>query len=101
MLETFLLVVFLVVAAMAWQHLRYLRIRRDSAQDRQLLLHSADVFHVIVFFKLGNGDKVVDTVRRFVQQILCHQQGPADLRGAGCFHHQLKTVGELATGMAC
>jgi hypothetical protein len=71
MLKTFVLVVFLVVAVMAWQHLRYLRIRRDSAQDRQHVFHSSYAFHVIVFFKLGNADKVVDTARLFAAHILC------------------------------
>ena len=85
MLETIILVVFLTVAAMAWQHLRYLRIRRDSAQDRQLLLHSSDAFHVVVFFKLGNTDKVVDAVSRFVQQILANSKARLVYAGQAAF----------------
>lgn len=85
MLEAFILVVFLVLAAMAWQHLRYLRIRRDSAQDRQGLWHSNQAFHVIVFFKLGSGDKVVDTVRRFVQHILANSKARLIYAGEAAF----------------
>jgi len=93
MLETFVLVVFLVVAAMAWQHQRYLRIRRDSAQDRQQVFHSTDAFHVIVFFKLGNADKVIDTVRRFAEQILANSKARLIYAGEAAF-----TVGSKQLG---
>jgi hypothetical protein len=69
MLEIVLAVVVIALAAMVWQQLRYLRIRRNSAQDRQKLWHSSDAFHVIVFFKLPGGARVVDTVRHFLQLI--------------------------------
>ncbi len=62
-----LAVLVLATSTMAWQHLRYLRIRRNSAQVRQRLWHSSDVFHVMVFFKLRGGAKVVDTVKHFLQ----------------------------------
>ncbi len=69
MLETLLALVLVALACMAWQLLRYLRIRQNSAQDRQRPWHSGDAFHVMVFFKLRTGDKVVDTVRHFLQTI--------------------------------
>ena len=94
MLETIVLVVLLLVAPMMWQHLRYLRIRRDSAQDRQRLLHSADAFHVIVFFKLGNADKVIDTVRRFVQQILTNSKARLIYAGQAAFNVSAKQLGD-------
>jgi hypothetical protein len=70
MLEVVVTLLLAVLLAMAWQHLRYLRIRRDSAQDRQHLWHPADTFHVILYFRLKSGDKVVESVRRFQQDIL-------------------------------
>jgi hypothetical protein len=85
MLGIFAAVVFIAVATMTWQHLRYLRIRRDSAQDKQRLLHSPDVFHVIVFFKLRTGDKAVDTVRRFLQQILATHRAHLIYAGQAAF----------------
>jgi hypothetical protein len=71
MLEVILAVLLLVLLVMTLQHLRYLRIRRETAQDRQRLLHSAEAFHVIVYFRVKSGDKVVDSVRRFQQRVLC------------------------------
>jgi hypothetical protein len=70
MLEVFIVMLLIILLSMAWQHLRYLRIRRDFAQDYQRLLHSADVFHVIIYFRLKKGDRVVDTVRRFQQRVV-------------------------------
>ena len=35
--------------AMLWQHVRYLRARRDIVQDRQSMLYSGDSFHVVTF----------------------------------------------------
>jgi len=70
MLELIVAVLLLVLLVMTLQHLRYLRIRRASAEDQQRLLHSAQTFHVIVYFRVKSGDKIVDTVRRFQQCIL-------------------------------
>lgn len=92
MLEIIVAVLLVALVCMAWQHLRYLRIRRNSAQDRQRLLHSADVFHVIIFFRLKNGDKVVDTVRRFEQQIVATSKARLVYAGQAAFtvnSHQL------------
>ena len=38
-----------VAGVMLWQHLRYLRARRNIVQDRQPMLYSTDSFHVITF----------------------------------------------------
>ena len=70
MLELFMSVAVAALLAAIWQHYRYWRIRRDRAQDRQAILHSAEVFHVIVFFRLRHGDKLVETCQRFNRQIL-------------------------------
>jgi hypothetical protein len=93
MLDAIAASVFIVVAAMAWQHLRYQRIRRDSAQDRQKAWHSSESFHVIVFFKLRNGDKVVDTLRRFVQQILTSSEARLVYAGEAAFTVSSKQLG--------
>lgn len=69
MLDIILISLLSVLAVMTWQHVRYLRIRRNLAQDRQRPLHPVETFHVIVLFKLKSGDKVVETARRFMQQL--------------------------------
>lgn len=69
MLEILLFILAAIVASAAWQQYRFQRIRRELAQDTQQLLHAGDVFHVIVFFKLRSGDKVVDTARRFTEHL--------------------------------
>lgn len=57
------------LCAIVWQDLRYRRIRRQRAQDFQRRFHPGSAFHVIVFFKLGRGDRLVPTVRRFVELV--------------------------------
>jgi hypothetical protein len=91
--DTIAAAVFIVVAAMAWQHLRYQHIRRDSAQDRQKAWHLSEAFHVMVFFKLRNGDKVVDTVRRFAQQILANSKASLIYAGEAAFTVSSKQLG--------
>jgi len=49
-----------VASAMAWQHMRYLRARRDIVQDRQPVFSSG--FHVITFLELADGADVVAEV---------------------------------------
>jgi hypothetical protein len=70
MLEILLVILTLIGIVMIWQHRRYQHIRYDLAQDLQRPLHSGEAFHVMVFFKLKPGDKVVETTRHFKQQIL-------------------------------
>ena len=69
MLEILLSVLGVVLLVVIYQHFRYLKIRRELAQDRQRLLHSQDAFHVIVFFKLKSGGKMTATTRRFAELI--------------------------------
>lgn len=83
--EIVLLVLAVIVLAALWQHYRYLRVRRDAAQDRQRLLYSGDAFHVIVFFKLRSGDKVIDTVRRFTQHLLAGDRARLIYAGQSAF----------------
>jgi hypothetical protein len=69
MLEFIVIVLAVIATVAAWQQVRYQRTRRESAQDRQRVLHSGGVFHVIVFFKLRSGEKVVETTRRFTEHL--------------------------------
>jgi hypothetical protein len=85
MLETLLIILSLVGIAMIWQHRRYQYIRRYLAQDLQRPLHSGEAFHVIVFFKLKPGDKVVETAGRFAQQILSSSRARLVYAGQAAF----------------
>ena len=58
--------VAIVLGAIVVQELRYLRIRRNLAMDRQALFHSGSVFHVASLLKLGSNQKLLDGVRDFV-----------------------------------
>ncbi len=75
----------IVLAALAvvmlWQHVRYLRARRDIVQDRQPMLHSSDTFHVITFLDVAQGEDVIEAVRK-VRQLL-EASGAAQLIYAG------------------
>lgn len=57
-----LLVLAAVVAAMGWQHHRYLQARRDVVHDRQPLLHGS-VLHVVLYLELAPGAELLDAVR--------------------------------------
>jgi hypothetical protein len=41
-----------LIAAGAWQHLRYLRVRRDRLEDRQPLFYPGAAFHTVTFLKI-------------------------------------------------
>jgi hypothetical protein len=42
----------ILLTAAVWQHLRYLRIRRDRLEDRQPLFYSRAAFHTVTFLKI-------------------------------------------------
>lgn len=95
MLELFISLAAAVLLAAIWQQYRYWRDRRDKAQDRQRLLHSADAFHVIVFFRLRRGEKLVETCRRFTQQMLSARKSRLIYAGQSAFteySHQLRSA---------
>ncbi len=54
-----------VVAAMTWQHLRYLNKRRAVVQDHQPLLYSKEAFHALTFLRLEPGQDLLTAVRAF------------------------------------
>ncbi len=41
-----------LIAAGAWQHLRYLRVRRERLEDRQPLFYPGATFHTVTFLKV-------------------------------------------------
>jgi hypothetical protein len=85
MLEILFLILTLVGIAMIWQHRRYQYIRQDLAQDLQRPLHPGEAFHVIVFFKLKPGDKVVETARRFAHQLQSSSEARLVYAGQAAF----------------
>lgn len=76
-----LLIVLLPMSLMFWQQVRYRRIRRRSAQDRQDPLHSQNAFHLCIHFEVNNGRKVLDSAREFCHHML--NGGDATLIYAG------------------
>lgn len=65
-----LVLVLLVVAVSGWQHLRYLGVRRDVAQDRQPVLYGGDAFHLIVFLRAqdDSDEAVLEALRELKAQ---------------------------------
>lgn len=59
----------LIVSAMLWQHVRYLRARRSIVQDQQAIFHSPSSFHVVTFLKTGEGVGVIPEVGRLRREI--------------------------------
>jgi len=43
-----------VAIAAVWQHLRYLRIRRERVEDRQPLFHSRATFHEVTLLEVAS-----------------------------------------------
>jgi len=57
------------VVAIAWQHRRYLRARRDLVRDLQPLFHSSDAFHVLTFLQVEDGADVIEEVAKLRGQL--------------------------------
>lgn len=51
-----------VAAALAWQHARYQRLRRDVVQDRQAAWYPADALHVVTYLQASPGADVLAEV---------------------------------------
>ena len=59
-----------VAAALAWQHARYQRLRREVVQDRQAAWYPAQAFHVVTYLQAPPGADVlaeVGALRRAVE----------------------------------
>ena len=52
-----------VVAAMVWQHLRYLDARRNVLHDLQDVVHSDEALHAVTFLEVAPGADLFDAVR--------------------------------------
>ena len=52
----------LLVGVMAWQHFRYLQIRRDIVQDQQPLVYPGETFHAVTFLEVEEGSDIVEEV---------------------------------------
>jgi hypothetical protein len=94
MLEMFIIFLAVIIAIAVWQQLRYQRIRRELAQDRQRLLQAGNVFHVIVFFKLRSGDKVADTARRFFGKLRSNSDTRLIYAGQAAFTVNSQQLGQ-------
>jgi len=68
-LFTLLGVAVALVAAMAWQQLRYHRARRNVVQDLQPPLHSSNAFHVLTFVKLAEGQGLIESLRKLRNEL--------------------------------
>lgn len=71
----------LIVCAMVWQHVRYLRARREIVQDRQPVLYPSSRFHVITFLDVAEGSDVIAQVGKLKGDI--EASGPAQMVYAG------------------
>ena len=63
------ILLILVLLAVAGQHYRYLRTRRDVVADRQELFHSSSAFHVATLLALSPSQQLLSGVREFVDAI--------------------------------
>ncbi|MDE0952637.1 MAG: hypothetical protein OSA45_15315 [Halioglobus sp.] len=86
----FAIILAIFMLASVWQHFLYLRKRRTSAQDLQRLLHSGATFHILIFFRIRGGEKVVETAARFKQQVM--SSGKARLVYAGQAAFSIKSA---------
>ena len=69
LLAIFLVPLSALALAIVAQELRYLRIRRKRAWDRQALFHSGSVFHVVSLLKLSPQQDLLEGVRDFVSHV--------------------------------
>lgn len=73
--------IVVIVAAVIWQHMRYVKTRRNLVHDQQQLLYPAQAFHVLSYLKLAPGTELLDAVRRLRTAV--ENQGRAQMVYAG------------------
>ncbi len=56
------ILLLLLVGVMAWQHFRYLQIRRDIVQDQQPLVYPGDTFHAVTFLEVSEESNILAEV---------------------------------------
>ncbi len=57
------IVLVAIMAAMAWQHLRYQDARRNAVHDLQDVFHSSTVLHGVLFLELAPDTGLFDAMR--------------------------------------
>ena len=80
-LEIAALIALAGLVLVAWQYQRHLRARRHCAEDDQPLLCRPRAFHLLVYFRVPDGERVVETARQFWQRV--RGAGPVRLVYAG------------------
>lgn len=85
MLNAMVAILTVLLLASAWQRLRFRQIRRRLAQDRQRQFYPWDAFHVLVFFRLNRGDRLVETARAFNNQLVSTSKAHLVYAGQAAF----------------
>ena len=80
------------LGAIAWQHIRYLRARRERAQDRQPVFYSQAAFHVLTFVEIDQGKDLVARLRPLCRGIESHD-GSLIYAGRAVFTHPSAQIG--------
>jgi uncharacterized protein (DUF1330 family) len=75
------LLVLALLAALGWQHSRYLKVRRQVVQDLQPVFHSSTAFHVVTYLDVSEGSDVIEEVRKLRGDL--ESSGEAELVWAG------------------
>lgn len=96
MLEWLAIILLAVFGVMAWQHQRYLSTRREYAEDSQQALHPARAFHLITFFRVRSGERVIDSARQFLDALGDSGQPQLIYAGQAGFTVASTQVGEVA-----
>ena len=86
--------VIIIIGVIAWQHFRYLKIRRDIVQDRQPMLYGADTFHVVTFIKLAQGKDIIESLSMFAGQVKSIGLGKIIYAGQAVFTNPSAQIGE-------
>ena len=55
--------VVLIITAVIWQHLQYIKTRQTLVHDQQQLLYPSKTFHVLSYLELAPGVELLDAVR--------------------------------------
>lgn len=96
MLEWLVIILLAVFGIMAWQHRRYLTVRRAYAEDSQRAFHPARAFHLITFFRARTGERVIDSVRHFIDTLGTSGQPRLIYAGQTGFTIESAQLGERA-----
>jgi len=85
----------LIVGIISWQQYRYHQIRRMAAEDQQTILHSRKVFHVMYFFTVHDGEKVIESAKRFWENIASKTEAQLIYAGQAAWTAQSKQINDV------